>query len=180
MFEDLTLPTIWPIGAILFNLLFLLIAIPIEGYIFHKRLNFDKKTSIFYAIAVNSFSGVIGWVIFFFVEPVLPVPLKAELINYIFFNVFRSTNTQGMLVLTTFIIFFSTFLMKFFFLRLFVFSLSEDIGKKKEQAQPFKRQKVRFISKIRFQDTNLVTTTLIANSLSYTAITIILLLRNNR
>lgn len=178
MFEDLTIPRIWPIGAILFNLLFLLIAIPIEGYIYHRRLNFDKKTSIFYAIAVNSFSGVIGWVIFFFVEPVLPVPIKAELINYIFFNIFKSTNTQGVLIFTTFIIFFSTFLMKFFLLRLFVFTLSEDIGKKQEEPQPFYRQKVRFISRIRLQDTNLVTTTLIANSLSYTAITIILLIRN--
>ncbi|MBD2343370.1 filament integrity protein FraC [Anabaena subtropica] len=178
MFEDVTLPRIWPIGAILFNLLFLLIAIPIEGYIYHRRLNFDKKTSIFYAIAVNTFSGVIGWVIFFFLEPVLPVTLKAELMNYIFFNVFRSTNTQGMLILTTFIIFFAAFLMKFFLLRIFVFSLSDEIGKKKENPPPLQRQKVRFISKIRFQDTNLVTTTLIANSLSYTAVTIILLFRN--
>jgi|GEM_PF-5753997 len=68
--------------------------------------------------------------------------------------------------------------MKFFLLRLFVFTLSEDIGKKQEEPQPFYRQKVRFISRIRLQDTNLVTTTLIANSLSYTAITIILLIRN--
>ncbi|MEJ1930722.1 filament integrity protein FraC, partial [Nostoc sp. NIES-2111] len=83
MFEDLNLPRVWPIGTILFNLLFFLIAIPIEGYVYHKRLNFDKKTSIFYAIAVNSFSGVIGWITFFFIEPLLAVPLKAELSSYI-------------------------------------------------------------------------------------------------
>ncbi len=180
MFEDLNLPRVWPIGTILFNLLFLLVAIPIEGYVYHKRLNFDKKTSIFYAIAVNCFSGVIGWVIFFFIEPVLAVPLKAELISYIFFNNFRDNNSQSIFILTTFIIFFATFIIKFFLLRLFVFALSEDIGKKKEEPQPSQRQRNRFISKINFQDTNLVTTTLIANSLSYTAITAILLLRNNR
>jgi hypothetical protein len=180
MFEDLNLPRVWPIGTILFNLLFFLIAIPIEGYVYHKRLNFDKKTSIFYAIAVNSFSGVIGWIIFFFIEPLLAVPVKAELIGYIFFNNFRANNSQGVLILTTFIIFFATFIMKFFLLRLFIFALSEDFGKKQEEPQPGQRQKVRFISKINFQDTNLVTTTLIANSLSYTAITAILLIRNNR
>lgn len=180
MFEDLTLPRVWPVGTILFNLLFLLIAIPIEGYVYHKRLNFDKKTSIFYAIAVNCFSGVIGWVVFFFVEPLLAVSLKAELIGYIFFNSFRASNSQGLLIFVTFIIFFATFIMKFFLLRIFVFALSEDIGKKPEEPQPGQRNRNRFISKINFQDTNLVTTTLIANSLSYTAITAILLLRNNR
>jgi hypothetical protein len=177
MFGDFTLPTILPIGMILFNLLFLLIAIPLEGYIYHIRLNFDKKTSIFYAIAVNSFSGVLGWVIFFFIEPVLPINLKAELINYIFFNIF-SSSIQAALILATFIIFFTTFLMKFFLLRLFVFTLSEDIGKKKEPPPTTQRQQVRFISKARFQDTNLIATTLIANSLSYTAITIILVIRH--
>ncbi|HEY9799995.1 MAG TPA: filament integrity protein FraC [Leptolyngbyaceae cyanobacterium] len=180
MFEDLDLPRVWPIGTILFNLLFLLIAIPIEGYVYHRRLNFDKKTSIFYAIAVNCFSGVIGWVIFFFIEPLLAAPLKAELISYIFFNSFRASNSQGILILTTFIIFFATFIMKFFLLRIFVFALSEDIGKKKEESELVPRQRNRFISKINFQDTNLVTTTIIANSLSYTAITAVLLLRNNR
>ncbi|QLE57049.1 filament integrity protein FraC [Nostoc sp. TCL26-01] len=180
MFEDITLPSILPVGAFLFNLLFLLIAIPIEAYVYHLRLKFDKKTSTFYAIAVNIFSGVLGWVIFFFIEPVLPVELKADLIGYVFFNIFKSPNAQGMIILTTFSIFFATFLMKFFLLRIFVFSLSDDlkIGKDKQEIQVLQRQKWRILSRARFQGTNLVTTTLIANSLSYTGITLILLLRN--
>ena len=68
MFEDLTIPRILPLGAILFNFLFLLIAIPIEAYVFNRRLNFDKKTSIFYAISMNLFSSALGWTIFFFIR----------------------------------------------------------------------------------------------------------------
>ncbi|WP_414574659.1 filament integrity protein FraC [Anabaena sp. CCY 9402-a] len=177
MFEDIVLPTILPIGVILFNFLFFLIAIPLEAYVFHRRLNFDKKSSVFYAIAVNLFSGVLGWLIFFYVEPRLPVQLRTELINYVLFNILKSTSTQGVLVFTTITIFFGTFLMKFFLLRFLVFSLSEDLGKNQENKPILTRLKFSFLSKAQFQNTNLVTTTIIANSLSYTAITLILWVR---
>lgn len=180
MFEDITLPRIWPVGLILFNLLFFLVAIPIEAFIFHKRLNFDKRSSVFYAIAINLFSGVIGWLVFFFIEPRLPSQLKIELINYVFFNIVKSANTQGVLILTTVTIFFGTFLMKFFLLRLLVFVLVEDFGKKQEDQPMLKRLQFSLLSKIQFQNTNLVTTTIIANSLSYTAITVILWLKTVR
>jgi hypothetical protein len=179
MFENWTLPRLLPLGVILFNLLFLLVSIPIEAYVFNVRLKFDKKTSIFYAIATNLFSGTLGWIIFFVLEPNLPVDLKSELINYVFFNNFNSPNTQGTLILTTFIIFFVTFLMKFIFLQLFVFTLSEDGWKRPEIKDTSQRRQLRRAEGgIRLQSTNLVITTLIANSLSYTVITIILLIRN--
>ncbi|MEA5505917.1 filament integrity protein fraC [Halotia wernerae UHCC 0503] len=177
LFGDWTLPRIFPLGAILFNFLFLLVAIPIESYIFYKRINFDRKTSIFYAISVNLFSSAIGWFLFFVLEPILPIPFKAELISFVFFNIFRSTNTQSLLIITAFIIFFTTILMKIFLLQLFVFLLSENIGKK-NTSEPTQRLQWRIASRARFQSTNLVTTTLIANSLSYSAITLILLIRN--
>jgi hypothetical protein len=178
MFEDFAIPRVWPVGAILFNFLFLLIAIPIEAYIFNKRLQFDKKTSTFYAISVNCFSGAIGWTIFFLLEPRLPVMLKSELISYVFFNNFRASNTPSVLILTAFIIFFLTIILKFFLLQLFVFSLTEAGKKEEEVVETRKRPRWRFANKVRFQSTNLVTTTLIANALSYSAITFILLIRN--
>jgi hypothetical protein len=179
MFDNWTLPRLLPLGVILFNLLFLLVAIPIEAYVFNIRLKFDKKSSIFYALATNIFSGTLGWVIFFILEPNLPVGLKSELINYIFFNSFSSTNTQATLVLTTFIIFFITFLLKFLLLQLFVLTLSEGGWQKPEITNTSQRRQWRRAGGgIRLQSTNLVITTLIANSLSYTAITLILLIRN--
>ncbi|MBN3886771.1 MAG: filament integrity protein FraC [Nostoc sp.] len=177
--ENWMLPSIFPIGGILFDFLFVLIAIPIEAYVLHFRLKFDKKSSTFYAISINLFSSVIGWFIFFVSEPMLPVQVKSELINYIFFNSFKSPNTQTLIILTSCIIFFATFLIKFLILRILLLSLlNEPIAKKEEEPKTSHRQRWRHFSSIQLQNTNLVTTILIANSLSYTAITVILLFRS--
>ncbi|MBW4606848.1 MAG: filament integrity protein fraC [Hassallia sp. WJT32-NPBG1] len=177
MFEFPELPTTFPLGAILFDFLFLLVAIPIEGYVLNARLRFDKKTSIFYAICINLFTAVIGWIMFFFIEPVLPVNLKSQLISYVFFNQFRASNVQSLVILVAFIIFFVTFLLKYFLLKLTLLSLAEPI-KNELDLQPYPRRNFRRASKAKLQNTNLVTTILIANSLSYTAIAIILLIRS--
>ncbi|MEH2065390.1 MAG: filament integrity protein FraC [Nostoc sp.] len=176
--ENWMLPRIFPIGGILFDLLFVMIAIPVEAYVLHYRLKFDKKTSTFYAISINLFSSVIGWFIFFVSEPLLPIEVKSELINYMFFNGFKSPNTQTVIILTACIIFFATFLMKFFILRGLLLSLNETFAKKEEEPQTSHRQKRLRLSSVNFQNTNLVTTILIANSLSYSAITVILLFRS--
>jgi len=177
--ENWMLPRIFPIGGILFDFLFVLIAIPIEAYVLHFRLKFDKKSSTFYAISINLFSSVIGWFIFFVSEPMLPIQVKSELINYMFFNNFKSPNTQPLIILTACIIFFATFLMKFFILKVLLLSLlNEPLAKKEEEPKTSQRQRWRRFSSLKLQNTNLVTTILIANSLSYTAITIILLFRS--
>ncbi|AHJ27084.1 filament integrity protein [Nodularia spumigena CCY9414] len=72
--------------------------------------------------------------------------------------------------------FFMTFLMKFFLLRFFVISLKENLPKLYENTPENKRLKWRRSSIARLQSTNLVTTILIANSLSYSAISLIILL----
>lgn len=177
MSDELTLPRILPLGAILFQTLFLLIAIPLEGYILNRSLKFDKKTSIFYAIAMNVFSSVIGWNVFFIIEPILSVDIKSELISYIFFNAFTSTTIQNYLILTAFIIFFVTFLVKFVFLKLLIISLDE-IGKKQESREKSQSEKSLIHERLKLQNTSLITTTLIANSLSYTAITLLLIIRS--
>jgi hypothetical protein len=176
MFEFTELPTTFPLGAILFDFLFLLVAIPIEGYVLNVRLRFDKKTSIFYAICINLFSAVIGWITFFFIEPVLPVNLKSQLISYVFFNQY---NVQSLMILLAFIIFFATFLLKYFLLKLVLLSLAEPI-KNELELQAYPRRNFRRASKVKLQNTNLVTTILIANSLSYSAIIVIILLTRSR
>lgn len=175
--DELSLPRILPIGAIVFETLFLLVAIPIEGYILHKNLKFDKKTSIFYAIAMNVFSSVIGWNIFFLFEPILPVQIKSELISYVFFNYFKNPRTQNYIIMMSFLIFLATFLMKFFCLKLLIVSLDE-IGKDEEIIETSQRHKILKHERIRLQNSNLITSTLIANSLSYSAITMIILIRD--
>jgi hypothetical protein len=179
MFEipELPLPRVFPIGAILFNFLFLLVAIPIEAFVLNRRLKFDKKTCAFYAISINLFSNVIGWVIFFFLEPVLPVEIKSELINFVFFNSLRDS-TQTLAILTAFITFFGTFLVKYILLRILLLSLT-DLGKAKPEIshQPARRNS-RLASRSKWQNTNVVTTILIANALSYSLIAVILFFRS--
>jgi hypothetical protein len=173
--ENWMLPRIFPIGGILFDFLFVLIAIPIEAYVLNYRLKFDKKTSTFYAISINLFSSVIGWLIFFVSEPILPIQVRTELINYMFFNNFKSPNTRTLIILTAFIIFFATFLMKFFILKGLLLSLNEQFAKKEEEVPTSQRRRWRTLGNLKLQSNNLVITVLIANSLSYSAITIILL-----
>ncbi|MBW4512330.1 MAG: filament integrity protein fraC [Scytonematopsis contorta HA4267-MV1] len=174
MFELPTLPSSFPLGAILFNFLFFLVAIPTEAFLLNNRLRFDKKTSMFYAICINLFSGVIGWTIFFLIEPSLPVYWKSELISYFFFNRFIKP-VETSIILLGFIIFFATFLLKFLLLKVLLISLS-DPGQKKEEEPTIQRYSRR-ARKFKLQNTNLVTTLLIANSASYSAIAAILLIR---
>ncbi|MBW4630715.1 MAG: filament integrity protein fraC [Iphinoe sp. HA4291-MV1] len=179
MFEIPELPKIFPIGAILFNFLFLLVAIPIEAYVLNTRLKFDKKTSAFYAISINVFSNVIGWIIFFFIEPVLLPNIKSELITFVFFNSLQTTSVQTLLILIAFIIFFGTFLVKYALLRIFLISLSEPRKTKPEEPQPIpQRRNSRLAYKSKWQNTNVVMTILIANALSYSLIAIILFIRS--
>lgn len=180
MFEipELPLPRIFPLGAILFNFLFLLVAIPLEAYVLNTRLKFDKKTSAFYAVSINLFSNVIGWIIFFFIDPVLPPQIKSELINFIFFNRLQAPNIQTLMILTAFIIFFGTFLVKYFLLRILLMSLSE-LKKADPEPQPIQqRRNSRRAFKSKWQNTNVVTTILIGNALSYSLIAIILFIRS--
>jgi len=174
MTEELSIPKILPIGVVLFNILFLLVAIPIEAYILNMRLGFDKKSSIFYAISMNLFSGVIGWTIFFLIEPILPGQWRAELISYVFFSTFQNSNIETVLIFTVLVIFFTTFLIKFSLLKVLLITLNGIPIK--EETQTSERSRRKRTDKNKIQNTNLVTTTLIANSLSYSAITLILLI----
>jgi uncharacterized membrane protein len=75
-----------PLRAILFQLLCLSVAIALEAYIFQKQWKLSRQTSIQYSISLNLFSTVLGWILFFVIQPLLSVNLKRQLLNYVFFN----------------------------------------------------------------------------------------------
>jgi hypothetical protein len=184
MFDSLAFPLfdfapVFPLGAILFNFLFFTVAIPVEAYVLAIRLRFDKRTSVFYSIGINLFSGVIGWLIFFIIEPILPVKLKSDLISVVFFDQFNPS-IRGLVFITAFIIFFATFLIKFGLLKLALLSLRDMSTPPKPTEETSPRKTSRRMGKLKLQNTNLLTTTLIANSLSYSFISLILLLRTIR
>ena len=173
MFEVFPIPEVFPLGLILFDVLFLLVAIPIEAYILNIRLNFDKKSSAFYATCVNFFSSAIGWFIFFILEPNLPENWRLELINFVLFNrLSDSGEVLSSIVIFASLAFFITFIMKLVILKMLVFSLREQ--PLSIQTQPLMRRYSRRNSRAKILNTNLVLTVLIANALSYSAILAIL------
>lgn len=171
---------VFPFGVILFDFLFLLVAIPVEAFILNKRLKFDKRTSTFYAISINLFSNVIGWVIFFLLEPTnFFNSYKSQLINFLLYNRLND-QVYGGIIMAGFTTFFGTLMIKFGLLRLFILALSNP-GEKKPESQAenaiLSQRKTRRAGRKGFQSTSLFTTALIANSLSYSAITLVVLFR---
>lgn len=176
MLDELSLPKVLPVGTIVFQTLFLLVAITIESYILHKAIKFDKKTSVFYAMAINVLSTVLGWNIFFLLEPILPVKVKSELMSYVFFNTFQG-NLKTNLFLIGFVIFLGTFVIETLFLKILMIILREGRNQL-NLAEMTQREKSLAKQKLKMQNNNLITTILIANTISYTAISLLILARD--
>lgn len=78
--------SIVPLKAILFQTLFLLVAIAVESSFFYEFLKYSRKTSLDYAIPMNLFSTVISWMLFFSLLPLTTEAIQTELMNFIFLN----------------------------------------------------------------------------------------------
>ena len=103
-FLPFDIPPIVPLGIILFDFLFLILAIPIEACVLKTWLKFDQKSSVFYATSINIFANISGWLIFFLVEPYLSPKYKSELLSYVFFNHFQLSSTYNLILFIAFII----------------------------------------------------------------------------
>lgn len=104
MFTD-----VLPLRAILFQLLFLVLAIAIEAIVLQRYLGIGQKTSIQYAATANLVAAVVGWLIFFTAESSLPPVWRVQLIGYIFYD---RINSPALLIGLAFIIFIGAFLLK--------------------------------------------------------------------
>ncbi|MCY6488600.1 MULTISPECIES: filament integrity protein FraC [Leptolyngbya] len=98
-----------PLRAILYQLLFIVLAIAVEALVLQKYLGIGKKSSIQYAATANLLSTVAGWFLFFVIEPWLPPTWRQQLINYIFFDL---TSTPPVLIGLAFLTFLGTFVVK--------------------------------------------------------------------
>ncbi|WP_407650736.1 filament integrity protein FraC [Aerosakkonema funiforme] len=108
-----------PLRAIMFQVLFLSIAIAVESFVLQKRLGLSRRVSIDYATSVNLLSTIFGWLIFFFLEPLLPQLLQKQLINFILFgnfftpSFFLSSSIYFNSTFLAFLVFLLTFLIEF-------------------------------------------------------------------
>jgi hypothetical protein len=180
MFTDLT-PTVLPLRAIAFQIVFLLIAIAIEATVLHKQLDIPPKQSVQFAASTNLLTTVLGWLVVFFLlgtSPILPTPLlnelKLALMNFIFFDQW-SNGTAELLIMICFITFFVSLGVKWLGL------VGLDVLMKRDlpEAPQVAIESGVFVSPRRKprQFRPRLSTTLVANAWSYSAILVALLLR---
>lgn len=163
-----------PLKAILFQLLFVVLAIAIEAIVLQRYLGIGRKTSIQYTATANLLSTVVGWFIFFVVTPLLPPDWQLQVVNFVFFDL---TNNTPILVGLAFLTFLGTFIVKFQSLEWLDLILenkktaeaeAKDIAKfrgRAGQRQPFANVPNRALA------------VLWANAASFSAITLIIALR---
>lgn len=173
---------ILPLRMIAFQSLFLLITISIEAFVLHRELKLSNQKSIQYAASINLLSTVMGWIIFFIVEPFIPRELKEQLMNYIFFDQFFSNIWSGSLtalvIVTGFLTFFLSFIVKVQGLDLLQLLLQDRVTvNEPELDRANKYQMARRAVKDQRIPRGEATAILHANAASYSAIVLILLLR---
>lgn len=80
------LEPVLPLKAIVFQLMFLLVATALEAMVLRQKLLLGYKQSVRYAAAVNLLTVVVGWFAFLTIEPAIGARLQAQVISYVLFD----------------------------------------------------------------------------------------------
>ncbi len=114
--DDLILTTVIPLPMVLFQILFLLVAIIVEAMVLRQNLRWPRRISLERAATINLLAVAVGWMLFFVIEPVLPPGLQEQVISFIFFDRFFANEWSGSLAIwlvgTGIVAFFLTFFIK--------------------------------------------------------------------
>lgn len=177
MLPNLDIPIVLPLRIVFFQVLFLLVAIAIEAWVFRWGLNISSKKSVEYATVINLFSIVIGWLLFFNIQPFLPVTVRQELIAGILFNQW-SGSIVSWFILAALVIFFASLVIKLIGLPLLrAFVGDKPLGPPEllspQRNKAMMRRRDREIPRLNRQSN----TILVANAASYTAISLVLALQ---
>jgi hypothetical protein len=174
-----------PLRAIVFQMLFLSLAIAIEALVFQKQWKLSRKASIEYSLGLNLFSTCLGWLVFFVVQSFLSANLKKQIITFVFFNNIVENSTiplgliYGEVALMVFLAFVFILIAELLFLDVWRNLLKEETPA--EQGNKYRPTITSSLYK-RYYDSakSRITssTILVANAYSGTAILLILLLTN--
>lgn len=114
--NDIALTTVIPLPMVLFQTLFLLVAIIVEAMVLRQNLRWSRRISLERAATINLLAATVGWILFFFIEPILPPGLQEQVISFIFFDRFFanewSSSLAILLVAVGIVAFFLTFFIK--------------------------------------------------------------------
>ncbi|XHX77530.1 MAG: filament integrity protein FraC [Stenomitos frigidus ULC029] len=172
---------ILPLRAVVFQCLFLLIAIAIEAYVLRRTLSLDYQTSMQYAISVNLLSTLVGWMCFFLSQPLLPLEWRVQLISFIFFEHFYADpmllNVAPVLVFCALGMFLGTFFVKLKGLDFLDLLLEKDPKPKVKVEERPMRFRGRQSQLLGFRNNSKVYAVLVANASSFSAILLLLFLR---
>ena len=191
MFPD-AFPNILPFRTVALQALFLLMAVAIEADVFRRRMKLAPRECVYFAAAVNLFCVVLGWLTFlllFNLSNQMSSDALKPLINFIFFDNW-SPDTATLLIIGCFAIFFASLAVK----ELGLFGLRYVLGIEQPNSAPADPPPAAgdadipaeapkssvFVRTVRPEPRAIlteVTTILLANAWSYSAILATLLLR---
>jgi hypothetical protein len=166
---------VMPLRAVAFQILFLLVAIALESMILRSRLGLPRQQSMYYAVMINLLSTIVGWMLFFIVEPWLPETVRSVLIGYVFFGI---KDIPPSLIMAGFGIFLATFFLKVQGMDLLDLAMEE----RQTPEAPDPKERSKFKGRKRrvegFQKLpNRPLAVLWANACSFSAISLLLILR---
>ncbi len=165
-----------PLRAIAFQLLFLFMAIAIEAAVLNERLNLGRKLSMQYAATVNLLSTVVGWMLFFGIEPWLPSAARQLLVEYVFFGIRSVPPTLLLIGFTAFVLTFVLKLQGIELLELLLEKITIPVTPQVTSPPKFLGRKKRLELSTNEQP-NRPMAVLWANAFSFVAITVILVIR---
>jgi hypothetical protein len=198
MFPD-AFPNILPFRTVALQSLFLLMAVAIEAEVFRRSMKLAPKESVYFAASLNLFCVVLGWLTFlvlFNLSNQMPGDALAPLINFILFDNW-SSDTATLLIVGCFVIFFASIAVKelgLFGLR-YLLEIEQPKSLKENSSQAAlpeagleatesptseTARSTVFVRAVRQEPREIlieVTTILIANAWSYSAILVTLLIR---
>jgi hypothetical protein len=165
-----------PLQMIAFQSMFLLIAIAIEAYVLQQNLRIPPLKSVQYATSINYLSAVVGWLIFLNIRSILPVDLRIELMNVIFFDRW-SREIMVWVILGALVTFFVSFFVKLFGLRQLQLFLGDQQMDEAEEDRKVKYGLTHRKPRGYRGSNPQANAVLLGNALSYSAISIVLFLR---
>ncbi len=179
------LEPVLPLKAVVFQILFLLVAIALEAMVLRQQLRLGYKQSVRYAAAINLLTVVVGWFSFLAIESMLDEPLQAQVISYVLFDNLLNNELKSemswIILVSGLVAFFMTLVLKLKGLEL----IMKAIGAWQLPSQPQKLTRKELYDRSRTGTTRyqqaaskFAIAILQANALSFSAILLLLILRS--
>lgn len=177
-----------PLRAIAFQVILLLVAIALEAIVLRQRLQLGYQPSVQYAATLNLLATSLGWLVFLSVEPFAPDLLQTQIMSYVLFNHFYSNqwsdNLPLLLAMVGITAFFATLGIKLkgleWLMKILGTAPPEEPAAPKKTPRMEKYQMARQGKQSR-EPTPVKKRTIAvleANALSFTAILVLIILRN--